>query len=107
MMDSQMRNARNKPRTRLYLEGKYWEGRVVRVTAVVDRVSPNGVLLRDILVHSCVEDHVWLKEKDAFSRCRVGEKVTFRADVVRYRRGDGTDDYGLKNPFAVRRLVRE
>ena len=63
--------------------------------------GPQTVLLRDL---ACAEtrqplaEHIWCPMPPciaALPRFPVGAKVTFRATVRPYRRGDGTDDCHL------------
>ena len=83
------------PKHRLYLEGKYREGVPIKATAVIKQITKKGILLKNIRVYDCIEDHIWVLPKDGLDSYKIGEQILFMADVMRYYKSDGSYDFGL------------
>ena len=60
---------------------------------------PDGTMFDD------KEDHVWM-EKSGFEQYRVGDSISFEAEVYRYvKTGNGKQiDYGLRNPADIQKI---
>lgn len=45
-----------------------------------------------------LSDHLWMKAYHNLSELEIGETIKFKATVIKYKRIDGTVDYGLTYP---------
>ena len=67
----------------------------------IDGISRNGA------GYFSKEDHIWM-DKDGFEQFKVGDCLSFSADVYRYlKKGDGKQiDFGLRNPWDIQKIER-
>ena len=65
----------------------------------ISGMYPDGTMFDD------KEDHVWM-EKSGFEQYRVGDSISFGAEVYRYvKTGNGKQiDYGLRNPTDIQKI---
>ena len=81
----------------------------------VIKINKRGVLFKRIYIDWCrldgicekgKEDHVWLLDKKPFIEADVkeGNKIRFSAMVYAYKRSNGTEDFGLKEPEFIEHI---
>lgn len=54
-------------------------------------------------VDEIYEDHVYIEGADLFQKAgiKIGDNVQFTAEIYKYKRKNGTMDYGLRNPLDI------
>lgn len=86
------------------------EGRPVTVEATftpVTRTLKDGTVLtlvQDVVVFPrLTEAHLWISLNDATRRrLQIGQRFSFRAEVRRYCRANGTEDVGLQHIHVIK-----